>query len=269
MKRWTALSDDDENLRWQALSAELRAKGCENEFVPWEGEFTQLTALDQFDHVRLGRLAAQSVLQHIRVQSSWTTLLGVVDGMNRTPHGWWPLCALFESLYQLLNELGPAMDSRGNVLIAGSGAAARIAIAALFKAGFRDFLVTNWKEDEGQQFIKDIRAKFFGLDIKWVPVHEIVLLPGESSAIINCTPSTADNSLLTELSYLNFLRRSGCLFDLSRGSKPSAIMQEALDAGIRTVSGLDIAARTDVLWASWGFQTEISLDEHRQRMTTP
>ena len=84
--------------------------------------------------------------------------------------------------------------------------------------------------------------------------------------IVNCTPSVEENSLLAELSYLNFLKRPGFLFDLSRGNKPSLLVHEATDAGVRNVSGIEIAARTDVLWAKWGFQTDIDLAVYRDKL---
>ena len=100
MKKWTALSSTNEDKRWQALSQCIRDKGTENEFIPWAGEVSlieNLEAFEVFDHIRLSSRIAPQIVNHLKVQSSWTTLLGVVDGMNHTPHGWWPLCALYES----------------------------------------------------------------------------------------------------------------------------------------------------------------------------
>jgi shikimate 5-dehydrogenase len=269
LKKWTALSSTNEDARWQTLSQALNDKGTPNEFVAWSGEVSMIENLEAFevyDHIRLSSRVAPKIMKHLKVQSSWTTLLGVVDGMNHTPHGWWPLNALYESFGQLLIHLGKDLDTRGGVLVAGAGGAARTAIAAFFKAGFQKFLVTNFEEEEAAVLIREVRERFFGLDIQWVPMEKIVLLPGESSVLVNCTPSVEENALLTELSYLNFLRRPGFLFDLGRG-KPSILLQEAHDAGVRLVNGIDIAARTDVLWAKWGFQTDLELAPYFAKLT--
>jgi hypothetical protein len=269
MKKWTALSSNNEDTRWQAMSQALTEAGVANTYIPWTGnvsEMQDLSTLAQFDHVRISSRIAPQVLKHVKVQSSWTTLLGVVDGMNNTNLGWWPLCALYESFGQLLIELGQDLDKRGNVLVAGAGGAARIAIAAFFKSGFQNFIVTNFVEEEALQLVREVKARFFGLTVQWVPMERIVLLPGESSVICNCTPSVEENALLTELSYLNFLKRPGFLFDLSRSFKPSILMQEAQDANVRAISGVEIAARTDVLWAKWGFQANLDLNSYRDRL---
>jgi hypothetical protein len=269
MKTWTALSSTNEDSRWLALAQALRDKGTENEFIPSAIEISQIENLETFavyDHIRLSSRIAPQIMKFLKVQSSWTTLLGVVDGMNRTQYGWWPLCALYESFGQVLIQLGQDVDPRGSVLIAGAGGAARTAIAAMFKSGFQNFLVTNFVEEEAEFLIREVRARFFGLNIQWVPMEKIVLLPGESSVIVNCTPSVEENALLVELSYLNFLKRPGFLFDLSRSAKPSVLVQEAIDAGVRSVNGIEFAVRTDVLWAKWGFQTDIDAEAYREKL---
>src|SRR5262249_43091215 len=122
---------------------------------------------------------------------------------------------------------------------------------------------TNFKVEEAEVLIREVRGKLFGLNIQWVPMEKIVLLPGESSALVNCTPSIEENALLTELSYLNFLKRPGFLFDSSRYPKSSMLVQEALDCGVKVIDGVEIAARADVLWAKWAFGAELSLEEYR------
>lgn len=260
MKRWTNISTTNEDPRWNLLSERLKQVGVVNEFVPWTGEvekFNDISVLEGFDHMRVSSRLGPRVLEKLKVQSSWVTLLGVIDGMVHTDHGWWPLCALFESFSQILIERGRDLDPRGNVLIAGAGGAARTAIVAFFKAGFNKFLITNFKEDEAQNLIAQVRRNYFGLKIDWVPVDRIVLLPGETSVLVNCTPSVEENQLLVELSYLNFLKRPGILFDLMRSKKPSALVEEAVEAGVELITGSNIGARTDVLWAKWAFGAEL------------
>jgi shikimate 5-dehydrogenase len=225
-----------------------------------------LEDLNPFDHVRLSSRIAPHVLKSLRVQSSWITLLGVFDGMVKTHQGWWPLCALYEAFGQILIQLGSDLDTRGNVFIAGAGGAARTAMIAFFKAGFTNFLVTNFDPEEAEKMMADVRAKFFGLKTQWVPMEGIVLLPGETAVLINCTPSVEENPLLVELSYLNFLKRPGYLIELSRSKKPSVLVQEAQDVGVRVTGGVDVAARADVLWAEWAFKTKLDFSKYHREL---
>lgn len=266
MKRWTSLSPNNEDKRWQLLSRYISELGVQNEFetfaTPDEG-LDDLSKLDHFHYVRISSRFGPQVLKLVPVQSSWITTLGVIDGMMKREDGkWWPMCALFEAFGAIIFELGQDLDMRGNVLVAGAGGTARIAIAALFKSGFRNFLMTNFKESEAQITIDEVRSKFFGLTLQWVAQEKIVLLPGESTVIVNCTPSVEENPLLVELSYMNFLKRPGFLFDVSRSKKPSLLVQEARDVGVRVISGVELAARSDQLWAKWAFGVDIPLKKY-------
>lgn len=264
MKYWTSLSLTNEDQRWKTLSQEMTKVGVANEYVPWEGPVDALTfaELEKFHHIRLSGPVGHQLLQQVKVQSSWVTLLGVIDGMVRTEHGWWPLCGTYESFGALLFQLGANVDRSGGVLVAGGGDVARVAIAAFFKNGFRNFLLTSFDAQEAQETIRDVNRRFFGLNLQWLPVQKIVLLPGESSVLINCTPGTEENGLLVELSYMNFLKRPGFLFDISRSSPPSMLVQEAKDAGVNVISGFQIAAHTDILWGKWAFGAELKLENY-------
>jgi shikimate 5-dehydrogenase len=267
MKRWTSLSPNNEDKRWELLSRYLRELGVENEFEPFKANDDVLENLGPLDHLHYVRISSRfgpQVLKLIPVQSSWITTLGVIDGILKRDGKWWPMCALFESFGSVIFELGQDLDMRGSILVAGAGGTARIAIAALFKAGFRNFLLTNFNESEGQKTIDEVRSKFFGLTLQYVPQEKIVLLPGESSVLVNCTPSVEENALLVELSYMNFLKRPGFLFDVSRKRTPSILVQEAKDAGVKVINGTELAARTDQLWAKWAFGVDIPLDKYLQ-----
>ena len=267
MKRWTAIATTNEDVRWNLLSERLKKLGVANEYVPWTGDtetFSDISTLEGFDHVRLSSRIGPNVVRSLKVQSSWIELLGVTDGMVRTDHGWWPLCALYESFGQILIRIGQDLDHRGNVFVAGAGGAARTAIIAFFKAGFRNFLMTNFRDEEAKEMIGDVKRKFFGLNIQWVPMDHIVLLAGETSVLVNCTPSIEENPLLIELSYLNFLKRPGFLFDMSRAKKASILVSEAQDAGVQFINGMEIGSRADCLWAKWAFQADFDVVEYQK-----
>lgn len=267
MKRWTSISPTNEEYRWDLLSRHLRELGVENEYVSWKGptdDIEDFSTIDEFDHIRLSTAISPKILKRLKVQSSMATLIGVIDGMVKNESGWWPLCAMYESINKVLVNLGAQLDMRGSVLVAGAGGTARLAVSAFFRAGFKHFLLTNTKAEQGDAFIRDVRAKLFGLRIEWVPMERIVLLPGECSVLLNSTPGTNDNPLIIELSYLNFLKRPGLLFDLNRVTERNLLMQEANDAGVAVVDGFEVAGRADLMWTKWAFGVDLDLATYIQ-----
>ena len=266
MKRWTAVDSLEEKNRWERLSRWLNEQGAPNEYVPWTGGMAAMSNLEGFtglDHVRLSSRFSPTIVPLLTIQSSWITVLGVIDGMVRQEKNWWPLCALYEVFSTILIELGQEVDARGSVMVAGAGGAARAAVAAFFKAGFRRFSVVNMREAEAKKLIRDVERRFFGLKISFVPIDRIVLLPGETTALVNCADPVEETQLLNELSYLNFLRRPGFIFDLQTRKPSRSPLTNAADSGITTISGADIAARTDVLWAKWAFQIDMDYKAYR------
>ena len=257
MKRWSALCLEKNEDRWVAFSEELNKAGFANEYVPWTGPLDQikdLSAFDGLDHLRFCADVGLRIIPHLKVQSSRITLIGVVDGMVKQEHGWWPLCAVHDALGEILIQLGHEVDKRGYVFIAGVNGNARASIAAFFKCGFRKFMFTHDDEGEAQALLKELNRRFFGLEIQWVPMDRIVVLPGETTVLVNCKPGPDDDPLLTELSYLNFLRRPGFIFDLSGNRPDSLLLREGKDANARVLSSLDVAKYQDALWTKWAFQ---------------
>jgi hypothetical protein len=269
MKRWTAISaSTNADKRWPLLSEALRTSGAANEFVSWTGAvegWHDRSGLDGFDHIRLDPDLNSDVPRGLKIHSSWITLLGVIDGMIKREGMWWPLCALYESFSQILIGLGHDMDMRGNVLVAGRGGTAKVAIASFFKLGFTRFLLADASEQGAEKIRREVQKSFLGSHVDWVPRDGIVLLPAETSVLVNCAgPEQSD--LLTELSYLNFLRRSGFLFDIGLSSKPGLLAQEAHDAGVRVVSGVEFAVRADAFWAQWAFNVQIDVEQYREQL---
>ncbi len=99
-KRWTVVSKVNEAERWRSFGERVRERGVANAFEPWSGELADLDDLETlraYDFVRIGSRMGEHVASRLKVQSTWTTVLGVIDGMTRERGGWWPRCALYDA----------------------------------------------------------------------------------------------------------------------------------------------------------------------------
>ena len=267
--KWTVLGTSENLERYVFLSNYLSDHGVANDFEVWQQQsvdFETFAELAEYDHVRLSGEWRLTIAKSIKLQSSWTSLLGVADGMIKSSKGWWPLCALYEAIGGLVVQIGSELKTSHSVLVAGSDAVARTCVAGLFKAGFRSFIITSVNEPEAKGMIKELQAKFFGMTIKWVPKEKIVLLPGESSVMVNCISSKDTQTFLTDLCYLNFLKRPGILIDISMAQESNQLVAEAIESGVHVYSGVELASRVDVLWAEWAFKHKINLPDYRAAM---
>lgn len=259
---------DKEKWRFEQLQAVL---GSEHELIfleykkdgDWQRE---LSAVVDLKHVRWGEAVQVEVSKNSHIQSTWTALLGLTDGMVFRDSKWWPLCAAYDVVCRCVTSIGEGLDMRASAFISGTGAMARVGIAALFRSGFRKFRLLAVNAQEADLLLNDIKVKFFGADLERVPPEKIVLLAGVSSVFFNTLTEAAAPELVTEISYLNFLKRPGALIDTSLNVQPTLLLHEAKDSGIPILDGWYLASRIDALWAEWALGTKIDVDAYEKRL---
>ena len=253
--------------RLQILSEAVKDKGFPNTLVrvEWPKEMSLDEAAGSLEHLRFGEDYQNRILKEVKIQSSWISLLGLADGIKRVHSKWWPLCAGYDALCLILEELGEDLDTKESALIAGSGPITRSVVAALFRCGFQRFKISSADSVQVEALVAELKTKFFGLEFKIISPEQIVLLHGENSILVNTDSSGSDQNLAHELSYLNFLKRPGVVLDWSQ-SLDSELLKETRDIGVRTLTSADILARIDRTWARWAFGVELSQQDYLKRL---
>jgi len=231
------------------------------EGVDWD---QVLGAVPDLKHVRWGEAIQMPVSKSLKVHSSWTALLGLADGMILRDSRWWPLCAAYEVIGQRITSIGEGLDMQASAFVSGTGAMARAGVAALFRAGYRKFRILATDVEEAEGMLRDVSVKFFGIDVEIVPPEKIVLLAGVSSIFFNTLTEVQAPELVTEISYLNFLKRPGALIDATLCDKQTLLLKEATDSQIPTLDGWHLAARIDALWVEWAFGTKIDIASYEK-----
>src|ERR1700719_4496659 len=127
--KWLVLgARETEKPRFEKLNGLL---GSELVFQDWDPKADVDLAYPDFQHVRWGQDVQVEATRALKRHSTWTSLLGVADGMVFRGERWWPLCASYEAFSQMLNRLGPALDTSVSAFVTGTGGMARAAIAGL------------------------------------------------------------------------------------------------------------------------------------------
>ncbi len=243
------------------LGSEYELSFLEYKDIDWN---QTLSSIPNLKHVRWGRDVQVAIAKAWTIQSTWTALLGLTDGMVLRDSRWWPLCASYEVVCQRITSIGEGLDMKASAFISGTGCMARVGIASLFRAGYRKFRILATHEEEAAQMVKDISVKFFGVDIEIVHPSKIVMLAGVSSIFFNTLLESEAPDLVTEISYLNFLKRPGAIIDTTLYSKPTVLLKEATDSSIPTLDGWHLAARIDALWAEWAFNKKIDVEAYEK-----
>lgn len=253
MFKWSVIGDLFFQTRYEFLSQLLNEQGWANEI-----QFVKCGPVDFPEH--LGKLLMTS--DSIRIESPFrelvlkqfnrhpflTQALGASDVLVKKEKQWWPESALYFAFNQLFSRFGEAMDLNSEVMVVGAGGSGRIAAASAVRAGFKRINIANKYDDQGLELISELREKFFGIHFEFFPQDTLVLLPGVHGLVINTTPVVETNDLLAELTYLNFLRPEGMIWDLILDPPITPLVREGLDVGVTCVSGWELATYADLQW---------------------
>lgn len=204
--------------------------------------------LRQFDQIRIDSPFGLQAIRQFKRTSMAMNSLQSVDCIIKREGDWWPECCLFTAFNHLLSTHGHKLDVAGEVIVVGAGSAARAAIAAILRAGFRFIRIANKYDDEGLTLIEELKRRFLSCRFEYVPQDRLVLLPGTSCLLVNTTPLVPSNDLLNELTYLNFLKRNGMIWDLVISPVGTPLIKEGEQINVQCVSGAEIAALTDHIW---------------------
>lgn len=254
--KWAVIGQGILRIRFETLAKLLSEQHIENQLEVvecTEEEFpAKLQSLqNRVDQIRIEAPFGRKAVELFKSQTMMVAALGAADCVLRRADGWWLNACFFYGLNKAFSRHGALLDLKGEVLLVGTGAAARLALAAAVRAGFENIMVTSKFEKDGLDFVKETSRRFFGLSIRFVPQDQLVLLPGKCSLLMNASPLVSSNDLLSELYYLNFLRPDGMIWDFVMMPATTPVIREGEQINIRCVRGRELAALSDLQWLEW------------------
>lgn len=276
--KWTVIGKNIIQKRYEVLRDFLTNQKIENEMVLQnceDGEFEAVLqkSMQEFQQIRIDSPYRSKVLECFTTQSMMTASLGAADTLIFEQGQWWPKSVLFQSFNQLYTRYGSVMDIAGTLLVVGSGASSRLAVASAVRAGFSKIIISTAYHDLGRAFVDEMKRRYFGVDFQFVPHDMLVMLPGNSSLLINTTPLVEGNDILAELYYLNFLRPDGIIWDMIILPATTPLIREGEHINIKSIRGREVAALADIQWLDWvlpGKIQPLSLEEYYvQQFTDP
>lgn len=269
---WTEIAVQPQRQRWELLSTELSRSGIENHYQAIEVESDafdeQLKEILKGDYagIRIGSPFGERVTRILSYEPALMMSLGAADSLVLSGDQWWTRSALFEALQKLLRQYAGQLNFTAEALIVGAGSAAKIAIAALVKIGFKRFKITNRFLDQGLSLIADLKKIYFGVHFEFTPVNQLIMLAGVHSIMVNTTPAGPQNELIQELLYFNFLEPGGEVWDFSLAGSETPLLLEAQHIGTKIVHGYEIASWVDVIWSEWTFGCQLDREEYMGKL---
>ena len=159
---------------------------------------------------------------------------------------WYPRLHCFEVLRDLLVQRAQSLDIREPAYVIGSSKVAQIAVAVAIYLGYSEVIVVGESQAELDILSTQVGRGFIGVKIKTLLVSDLTLQTTNSALLINTVPLDEEASLMSDLSYFNFMQREGIVLDLGKLAAKNHLLEEAEKAELRTVPTADFACRFDL-----------------------
>jgi shikimate 5-dehydrogenase len=256
VRRWAEVGLQTNPQRYEALAGYMRELGFESKV-----EFINVTLdeypkrlpelLKEFDSIRVGRGLGEVTIDLFNNNTVFIDRLKAADSIIKWNDTWLLRSAAYDGFSKVCARVGNLFDLDSSVLIVGAGAAARLAIAVLFRAGFKTFGISDQTTSKVERVAEELKKVYFGAEFRAIPKDDLILLPGNFGVLVNTTPLVEGNEILDELSYFNFFKRNGVAIDFTIKPVDTPLLLEALDVGATVVKGYEISTYTDIVWAEW------------------
>jgi hypothetical protein len=172
--------------------------------------------------------------------------LQFADGFLRENDQWVPECSYLSVFQKMLAASSAFIDIKKSVMVVGDFIPSRAALLALYKIGFRDFLIL--KEESAGHWLFDVQKGLFGLQVKEIGVRDLVNLSGDSSVLVHAVASKEKVLAEWELSYMNFLSRPGLIIDFLDESFLEKVVEETHDKDLHLLDRKDIEKESLEWW---------------------
>lgn len=243
-----------EILQYEMLSQYLNEIGFSHQFDYIPTNNIQLaeqveSAFDKYDSLRFEPSFYEEVAGLYHSNSSEVMTLAAADCLVKRDKRWWAISILFPALQKVLSSYGHRLDLQSEVLIVGTDGLARLCIAAFVKLGFKKINVTSVFDERGRELVHSLSRFNFDVHFSFYPTDQLILLPGIHGVIVNTEePGPSNSEVLKELSYFNFLKSNGLVWDINLLSKTSPLIREASGVGAMALTAAIPISWADFLW---------------------
>ncbi len=201
------------------------------------------------------------VLSYLKVLPTQVRAVEVVDSLFQEEGSWYPRLLLHESMRSVLVSNARDLDIRAPAFVVGDNEAARVVSAVLVEMGIADIYLIG--DVEKLQLQKDILTRSqLGIRFHILPMEDLTLQSVSAGIVVNVVDLSQQKSLLTDLSYFNFMKGTGYALDLNLFPTHNLLLEEAERADLRVLHPVLVAEVLTSLWLErLKVATEVSKQE--------
>ncbi len=267
MNKWAKLAQRTVKSRFLFLVDFLKKSGIDIEFEFLEVEprdFPEQLKLakQKFGVIRIGDPFHQRIIDELDVIPNDVRQVNNVDLLLKEHTKWNAYCFMHEALFRALAFAQKPIDRSQSCLVIGSGSSFGALVFALYKIGFRRFLLSGNDEANIQKYIKHCTDYFLSIDASYVSPNELTLIKPECSIMVNCIDLEQNAQIIKDLIYFNFLQSSGIVVDFNLSGSAAVMVEEAKSSGFSVITGPDVASSYDFLFVQKILKIQINQKDY-------
>ncbi|MCX7977537.1 MAG: hypothetical protein N2578_00885 [Bdellovibrionaceae bacterium] len=174
--------------------------------------------------------------------SEEVAFLQVADCVLRSEGYLWPRLLFPESIRAFIAHQAPDLDTRQTAYVVGEGAWLRILGRLCLSMGFKKLFLVSEQEEDLKTSVEKVWRRFWGAEIIALPAYQLTLQTVSASLIVVSPLRQASPGLVHDIAYFNVMLPQGLLIDLNLSASDSMLVQEAMQAGLRTLPPTEIYA---------------------------
>ncbi len=210
----------------------------------------------------------ESVIQHLDELNDRTAALKAVNCVRRQDEKWVGYNTDWYGFVKALEQAEVDLSAK-NVVVLGSGGAARAVVFGLARIGALQTTVVARSPEKGKALVTDLESILEGMALKVTAWDASAVEPIESAyCMVNCTPIGMKPDVRETPIDSELLENVSVVMDTIFNPVNTRLLNEALFADCQTVSGLDMLlfqamAAVDIWFGRQDWE-QIKLDELRE-----
>lgn len=144
------------------------------------------------------------------------------------------------------------LDGAG--LIVGAVSFTRTVAASLARLGLKRILIVDPDDQATEKLVASLSRRLVGIQIEALSRARLTQIPTEASIAVNLVEAFDDSileeSILEDVSYMNFLRPTGVWIDWTDATTARGFAEEIANSGVTVMNSLAIRRRRDALLIS-------------------
>jgi shikimate dehydrogenase len=208
---------------------------------------------------------SRPLLDDCQLQPTLVRNLQCLDSFFKDDGAWLPRNLIYEALRRVLITAARDLDIRQPAFVVGHDEKMRIVASLLAEIGFSEIYLVSTDIADLEEEIEFLSRRQLGIRFHKIPADELTMQVVSASIVINSDDLSTDEPLLSDLSYFNYMKGNGYVLDLHWDAEHNLLLEEALNAELKTLHPELILWNLVLLWADrLNIETQMKVEELRE-----